>query len=151
MYFDIREEMNTYIKYSLKDLQEYSIIEFVMYFITLVTSVIVSCLMVLWYTHKIVSLTENLADYLQKVQQRSTELAREKTKSEKMLYQILPKKFARDLVLEKPVFAQHFNDVTVYFSSICGLNEIETRSNPMEIVRVLTDLHRLVKYLDLKT
>lgn len=151
MYFDIREEMNTYIKYSLKDLQEYSIIEFVMYFIILVTSVIVSCLMVLWYTHKIVSLTENLADYLQKVQQRSTELAREKKKSEKMLNQILPKMFARDLVLEKPVFAQHFNDVTVYFSSICGLNEIGTRSNPMEIVRVLTDLHRLVKYLDFKT
>ena len=151
MYFDIREEMITYIKYSLKGLQKYSIIEFVMYFITLVTSVIVSCLMVLWYTHKISSLTENLANYLQKVQQRSIELATEKKKCEKMLYQILPKRFARDLVFEKPVFAQRFNDVTVYFSSICGFNEIETRSNPMEIVRMLTDLHRLVKYLDFKS
>lgn len=151
MYFDIREEMNTYIKYSLKSLQEYSIIEFVMYFIILVTSVIVSCFMVLWYTHKIANLTETLADYLHKVQQRSTELATEKKKSEEMLHQILPKRFARDLVLEKPVFAQHFTDVTVYFSSICGFNEIETRSNPLQIVHMLTDLHRLVKYLYLKT
>jgi hypothetical protein len=100
--------------------------------------------MALWYTYNIANLTGNLVEYIKKEKQISTELVKAKKKSEHILFQMVPKKIAKDLELGRPLSAEHFNDVTIYFSNICGFTEIRSKSKPMQIISTLNDICRLV-------
>ena len=144
IYFEIREKMNKAIKHALDDLHEKAQHKFFMYFTTLLLVVIISCIMALWYTYNIANLTGNLVEYIKKEKQISTELVKAKKKSEHILFQMVPKKIAKDLELGRPLSAEHFNDVTIYFSNICGFTEIRSKSKPMQIISTLNDICRLV-------
>lgn len=144
IYFEIREKMNNGIKHSLDSLHEKAQREFFMYFTTLLLVVIISCIMALWYTYNIANITGTLVEYVKKEKQRSTELVKAKKKSEHILFQMVPKKIAKDLKLGKTLSAELFNDVTIYFSNICGFTEIRSNSKLMQIISTLNDLCRLV-------
>eukprot|EP00105_Crassostrea_gigas_P031706 XP_011454479.2 PREDICTED: atrial natriuretic peptide receptor 1-like [Crassostrea gigas] len=65
----------------------------------------------------------------------------EKRRSDELLYQVLPRSIARDLIRGHKVEAEAYQCVTIYFSDIVGFTAISAMSNPMQIVDMLNDLY----------
>ncbi|XP_069117927.1 uncharacterized protein [Argopecten irradians] len=94
-------------------------------------------------------LIDNLVNMLEKyssnleviVADRTKELVAEKAKTEQLLSQMLPKKVMEDLKHGKPVEAESFECVTIFFSDIVGFTKIAGNSTPLQIVDLLNDLY----------
>ncbi|XP_061165072.1 atrial natriuretic peptide receptor 1-like [Saccostrea echinata] len=65
----------------------------------------------------------------------------EKRRSEELLYQVLPRSIARDLIHGNKIEAEAYQCVTIYFSDIVGFTSISTVSTPMQVVDLLNDLY----------
>ncbi|KAA3681513.1 uncharacterized protein DEA37_0010741 [Paragonimus westermani] len=88
------------------------------------------------------SLMEDYAQELEKlVSQRSKELMEEKRRTEQLLYQMLPVPVAEQLKRGKMVEPEAFDNVTIFFSDICGFTEWSSQSSPFEIVNLLNELY----------
>ncbi|CAJ0567401.1 unnamed protein product, partial [Mesorhabditis spiculigera] len=76
-----------------------------------------------------------------KIREKMQELHMEKTRSELLLYSMLPKSIAKSLKLGHLVLPKTYNEATVYFSDIKGFTNISSTSTPLEIVQLLNDLY----------
>jgi predicted ATPase/class 3 adenylate cyclase len=75
----------------------------------------------------------------QKVQERTFELAREKQKSDDLLYNILPVETALELKEKGFAEARHFDKVSVLFTDIKGFTSISQALSPAELVAELNE------------
>ncbi|XP_062240627.1 retinal guanylyl cyclase 2-like [Platichthys flesus] len=84
--------------------------------------------------------SSNLEDL---IRERTDELEVERSKTDKLIGQLLPKSVAQALKKGKPVRPEHYSDSTLYFSDIVGFTTISALSEPIEVVDLLNDLYTM--------
>ncbi|BFZ26126.1 hypothetical protein BsWGS_29165 [Bradybaena similaris] len=75
------------------------------------------------------------------VEERTADYLQQKKKAEDLLYNMLPKKVASQLIRGESVTAEWYDNVSIYFSDICGFTALSAESTPMEVVDLLNDLY----------
>lgn len=77
------------------------------------------------------------------VAERTEELAHEKQKTDKLLYQMLPPLAAEQLKRGEHVVPETFSEVSIFFSDIVGFTSISGLSTPLQVVDLLNDLYTM--------
>ena len=87
------------------------------------------------------TLTSNIAKYSRILIEKSSELDEEKSKSNTILYQMIPKPLAERLKRTSDIESQFFKSVTLMFSSIVDFTKLSLNFSPMELVDMLNYLY----------
>ena len=77
--------------------------------------------------------TSQIQEYALGLTEKTKQLASEKKRSDSLLYRMLPRSVAEQLLLNMTVAAEHYDSVTVYFSDIVGFTQLSARSSPMQV------------------
>ncbi|KAL3316243.1 Nitrogen permease regulator 2 [Cichlidogyrus casuarinus] len=75
------------------------------------------------------------------VSQRTDQYLKEKEKAQNLLYRMMPISIADLLIQKKPVPAESYESVTIYFSDIVGFTSLSAASTPFEVVQLLNNLY----------
>nr|XP_006825617.1 PREDICTED: uncharacterized protein LOC102809714 [Saccoglossus kowalevskii] len=86
-----------------------------------------------WYVISVNRMTSAIKHYALNLTTKTTELSKEKKRSEKLLYQMLPPTVAEELKRNNTVNAEYFESVTILFSDIVGFTDLASSSTPLQV------------------
>ena len=115
--------------------------EFNLYLSVQIVTTVLSFILTSWYIVCIDKLTFKIAKHTITIKSKTQELMVEKRLTEKLLFQMLPKKIATTLKERGEVSAEYFSEVSVLFSDIVNFTELGSRSSPLQIIDLLNDLY----------
>lgn len=102
---------------------------------------IVCTAIIMAMAHSVYQMSNWIYKYMNLVKNKTEQLQIERTKSQNLLYSMLPKVAAEQLLMGKRVQAESFDNVTIYFSDVVGFTSISARSTPMQVVDMLNNLY----------
>ena len=89
-----------------------------------------------------ITMMETYANNLESlVDERTQMLINEKRKTEELLYEMLPKVVAEQLIVGQKVDPESFDCVTIYFSDIVGFTRMVADATPLEVIDFLNELY----------
>ncbi|XP_072046461.1 uncharacterized protein [Amphiura filiformis] len=106
--------------------------------IALVIVVIIMCPLILrafW------ALTRDIQNYALSLASQTKALNKEKKRADWLLYSMMPKVVAEQLMTNQGVTAEYYDSATVFFADIDGFGKLCSMSSPMQIVEMLNGLY----------
>ncbi|VDI67157.1 Hypothetical predicted protein [Mytilus galloprovincialis] len=87
------------------------------------------------------TLTNKLQLFANSLRNKTYDLEKERRRSERLLYQLLPISIARRMMKKKPIIPKQYDSVSIYFSDIAGFTDICSKSTPMQVIYMLNLLY----------
>lgn len=129
----IAEKINTMLEETLSSIDTQIIV-----YVVLVSLAILICPVIVYFSESLVS---TIVMYSKVLLEQSNELDQETSKSETILYQMIPKKVAERLKKRGCVDSEFFRSVTLMFSSIVDFTKLTRNFSAMELVEMLNYLY----------
>ena len=139
--FEIKEKQSQILTNRMLYTRAQAEHEFNLYLSVQIVTTVLSFILTSWYIVCIDKLTFKIAKHTITIKSKTQELMVEKRLTEKLLFQMLPKKIATTLKERGEVSAEYFSEVSVLFSDIVNFTELGSRSSPLQIIDLLNDLY----------
>ncbi|XP_033103958.1 uncharacterized protein LOC117106666 [Anneissia japonica] len=144
IYINIREKVQKNMAQDILDRLNHEIdkdTESMAVSVSLVVAVTILCPLTL---RAISKMTTDIQTYALTLAAQTKKLNEEKERSNWLLYSMLPKSVAEQLMYRKDVKAEYFDLVTVLFSDLVGFNKLCSISAPLQVVEMLNGLYMMI-------
>lgn len=111
---------------------------------TLLVVVILMCPFVIYMTEYVTSVFHK---YALTLIDKTKELAREKARTDCLIYQMIPKPIADQVKHSKNIKPEYFKVVTVMASDVCGFYKMSLECSALQIVDLLNTLYEAIDKL----
>ena len=135
--FELQEQIAAKIFVMLDETVNEIVLQIIIYAV-LVCLAVGICPVIIFCTE---SLTSSIARYSRILVEKSSELDEEKSRSDTILYQMIPKSIAERLKKSSSVDSEFFKSVTLMFSSVVDFTKLSLNFSPMELVDILNYLY----------
>ncbi|XP_045167195.2 uncharacterized protein LOC123530485 [Mercenaria mercenaria] len=103
--------------------------------------VICSCPLIMYFTE---SLTSTMQNYSRVLMKASDDLNKEKSKTDSLLYQILPKPVAERLKRKRKIDSEFFKSATIMFTSVVDFTQLSIEYSALELADLLNNLYTYI-------
>ncbi|KAH3864774.1 hypothetical protein DPMN_027800 [Dreissena polymorpha] len=110
-------------------------------YVVVAVIVIGACPVIMFFSE---ALTSHMQTYSKVLMKASSDLKDEQSKTDSLLYQMLPKPVADRLKKNSKVESEFFKSATIMFTSIVDFNELTTKMSPLALVDLLNVLYTAI-------